>query len=155
MKRAAETPQGRPRGLLAVVLLLLVIQFALGIYTNLFVTLSKVGPGFRGSGGFMGPGGSMGMGEMLTRGMDCIIGLSAIRPSLRCLDTCLWLNLTLSPVLTWHEINVGHLLSIRKAHGPQRLSQLGVVEPSAGDAVPAGVLWHKSAESGRDPLPDS
>ena len=26
--------------------------------------------------------------------------------------------------------------------------------PSAGDAVPEGALWHKSAENGRDPLPD-
>ena len=67
MDRTAKTRQDRPKGLLASVLLLLVIQFALGIYTNLFVTLSKMGP-FMGLGGFMGIGGSMGVGEMLIRG---------------------------------------------------------------------------------------
>ncbi len=72
MNRADQTPQVRPKGLLGAMLLLLALQFVLGMYTNLFVTLVRVGHGVMrtGAGRFMRTGGSMGIGEMLSSGLS-------------------------------------------------------------------------------------
>ena len=59
-----ERRQCLQNGLVVINLFLLAIQFVLGIYTNLFVALPKLGPGLMGFGGSMGPG------IMFSRGMN-------------------------------------------------------------------------------------